>query len=42
MSETIGFIGLGNMGHPIATSILKAGFHVHVYNRSAEKAKTAS
>jgi len=39
MSETIGFIGLGNMGHPIAANLLKAGFRVHVYNRSAEKAK---
>jgi 3-hydroxyisobutyrate dehydrogenase-like beta-hydroxyacid dehydrogenase len=39
MSETIGFIGLGNMGQPIAASLLKAGFHLHVYNRSAEKAK---
>jgi 3-hydroxyisobutyrate dehydrogenase-like beta-hydroxyacid dehydrogenase len=39
MSETIGFIGLGNMGHPIAANLLKAGFHVHVYNRSAEKAR---
>jgi 3-hydroxyisobutyrate dehydrogenase-like beta-hydroxyacid dehydrogenase len=38
MSETIGFIGLGNMGQPIAASLLKAGFHLRVYNRSAQKA----
>ncbi|MBV9712053.1 MAG: NAD(P)-dependent oxidoreductase [Ktedonobacteraceae bacterium] len=40
MSETIGLIGLGNMGQPIAARLLKAGFHLRVYNRSAEKAKT--
>ncbi len=39
MSETIGFIGLGNMGQPIAASLLKAGFQLRVYNRSAQKAK---
>ena len=30
MSETIGFIGLGNMGQPISTNILKAGFALRV------------
>ncbi len=39
MSKAIGFIGPGNMGHPIAANLLKAGFKVHVYNRSAAKAK---
>ncbi|MBA2393528.1 MAG: NAD(P)-dependent oxidoreductase [Ktedonobacteraceae bacterium] len=39
MSKAVGFIGLGNMGHPIAANLLKAGFRVHVYNRSAAKAK---
>ncbi len=39
MSETIGFIGLGNMGQPIAASLLKAGFQLRVYNRTAAKAK---
>jgi 3-hydroxyisobutyrate dehydrogenase-like beta-hydroxyacid dehydrogenase len=39
MSETIGFIGLGNMGQPISTNILKAGFPLRVYNRSAHKAQ---
>jgi 3-hydroxyisobutyrate dehydrogenase-like beta-hydroxyacid dehydrogenase len=33
----IGFIGLGRMGTAIATNLLKAGFDVTVYNRSAEK-----
>ena len=39
MSERIGFIGLGNMGHPMASNLLKAGYEVHVYNRNASKAK---
>jgi len=37
--ERIGFIGLGNMGHPMAKNIEKAGFPLSVYNRSLEKAK---
>jgi 3-hydroxyisobutyrate dehydrogenase-like beta-hydroxyacid dehydrogenase len=39
MSKHIGFIGLGSMGHPMAHNLLKAGYEVHVYNRSASKAK---
>ncbi len=38
MSETLGFIGLGNMGRPIATNLLKAGFGLRVYNRTPSKA----
>lgn len=38
-SEKIGFIGLGNMGHPMAKNLEKAGFPLFVYNRSAEKAE---
>ena len=38
MSETLGFIGLGNMGAPIASNLLKAGFGLRVYNRTASKA----
>ncbi|PRB03647.1 2-hydroxy-3-oxopropionate reductase [Chryseobacterium sp. MYb7] len=37
--ERIGFIGLGNMGHPMAKNIEKARFPLSVYNRSLEKAK---
>lgn len=37
--EKIGFIGLGNMGHPMAKNIETAGFPLSVYNRSSEKAK---
>jgi len=33
----IGFIGLGNMGAPMAGHLLKAGHEVIVYNRTAEK-----
>ncbi|WP_265130699.1 NAD(P)-dependent oxidoreductase [Chryseobacterium oranimense] len=36
--EKIGFIGLGNMGHPMAKNLEKAGFPLSVYNRSSEKA----
>lgn len=36
---TIGFIGLGNMGSPIAKNLLEAGFKVQAYNRSLEKTK---
>ena len=35
----IGFIGLGNMGHGIATNLLKAGHQITVYNRSPGKAR---
>jgi len=33
----IGFIGLGNMGEPMARNILKAGHELTVYNRTASK-----
>ena len=32
--KTIGYIGLGLMGKPIATNLLKAGFPVVIHNRS--------
>src|ERR1700750_770828 len=38
-TEKIGFIGLGNMGHPMAKNLEKAGFPLSVYNRSPEKAE---
>ena len=34
---TIGFIGLGKMGHPMALNLIKAGHEVMVYNRSRQK-----
>jgi 3-hydroxyisobutyrate dehydrogenase-like beta-hydroxyacid dehydrogenase len=37
MKETIGFIGLGRMGQPMAENLLKAGYRLKVYNRTASK-----
>ncbi|MDR5000094.1 NAD(P)-dependent oxidoreductase [Brevibacillus parabrevis] len=34
----IGWIGLGNMGVPMASNLLSAGYDVRVWNRSPEKA----
>jgi 3-hydroxyisobutyrate dehydrogenase-like beta-hydroxyacid dehydrogenase len=39
MSERIGFIGLGNMGQPMALNLLKAGFELRVYNRNPARAE---
>lgn len=36
----IGFIGLGNLGTPIADNILENGHELYVYNRTASKTKT--
>lgn len=38
-TEKIGFIGLGNMGHPMAKNLEKAGFPLYVFNRTLEKAE---
>ncbi|MFD1775737.1 NAD(P)-dependent oxidoreductase [Paenibacillus rhizophilus] len=35
--KQIGFIGLGTMGAPMASNLLRAGFQVTVYNRTASK-----
>jgi 3-hydroxyisobutyrate dehydrogenase-like beta-hydroxyacid dehydrogenase len=35
--QNIGVIGLGRMGAAIASNILKSGFNVIVYNRTADK-----
>jgi 3-hydroxyisobutyrate dehydrogenase-like beta-hydroxyacid dehydrogenase len=37
--QVIGFIGLGAMGAPMANNLLKAGYALRVYNRTAEKAR---
>ncbi len=37
MGKTVGFIGLGIMGMPMARNLMKAGFEVTVYNRTASK-----
>ncbi|HKM89245.1 MAG TPA: NAD(P)-dependent oxidoreductase [Candidatus Acidoferrales bacterium] len=36
----VGFIGLGNMGHPIAENLLKAGHTLVVYNRTRARAES--
>lgn len=35
MAQRIGFIGLGNMGNPMAGNVLKKGFDLTVYDRHA-------
>lgn len=37
--KQIGFIGLGTMGAPMASNLLRSGFEVTVYNRTAEKCR---
>ncbi|MEM7336027.1 MAG: NAD(P)-binding domain-containing protein, partial [Chloroflexota bacterium] len=41
MSEKIGFIGLGIMGQGMTLNLLKAGFEVTVWNRTASRMETA-
>ena len=38
-NQVVGFIGLGNMGFPMAKNLAHAGFRLRVWNRSVEKAK---
>jgi 3-hydroxyisobutyrate dehydrogenase-like beta-hydroxyacid dehydrogenase len=35
----VGFIGIGVMGGPMATNVLRAGFPLHVYDRNLERVK---
>ena len=37
MSEQIGFVGLGIMGHGMAHNLVKAGFSVRVWNRTSSR-----
>jgi 3-hydroxyisobutyrate dehydrogenase-like beta-hydroxyacid dehydrogenase len=39
MKPTVGFIGLGLMGRPMAKNVAKAGFPLIVWNRTLEKAE---
>ncbi len=39
MSQSIGFIGLGLMGQPMALNLVRAGFAVTVFNRTSSKAE---
>jgi 3-hydroxyisobutyrate dehydrogenase len=41
MMTTIGFIGLGNMGNPMAANLVKAGHTVHGFDLVPENLKTA-
>ncbi|MEL0145240.1 MAG: NAD(P)-binding domain-containing protein, partial [Alphaproteobacteria bacterium] len=38
-SHTIGWIGTGKMGYPMADRLIKSGADVKVYNRTAAKAE---
>ena len=42
MSQTIGFIGLGNMGLPMAEQLLKAGYNVRAFDVSESNLQAAS
>ena len=35
--KSLGWIGLGHMGEPMAMNLLKAGYQLNVYNRSKQK-----
>src|SRR5918911_660059 len=39
MAETVGFVGLGIMGKPMAENLIEAGYDLVVYNRTREKAE---
>ena len=39
MADTVGFIGLGIMGKPMAENLVEAGYDLVVYNRTREKAE---
>jgi 2-hydroxy-3-oxopropionate reductase len=39
MAETVGFVGLGIMGKPMAENLVEAGYDLVVYNRTREKAE---
>jgi 3-hydroxyisobutyrate dehydrogenase-like beta-hydroxyacid dehydrogenase len=39
MRESIGFIGLGNMGQPMVLNLLRANYTVKAYNRNSDKLK---
>jgi 2-hydroxy-3-oxopropionate reductase len=39
MADTVGFIGLGIMGKPMAKNLIEAGHELVVYNRTQEKAE---
>ncbi len=40
MSERIGWIGLGDLGYPMAVNLLESGYQLSVYNRTRSKAES--
>ena len=36
MAASVGFIGVGNMGNPMAYNVLKAGFAMLVYDKNPQ------
>src|SRR5262249_613455 len=38
MRPVIGFVGIGNMGHPMAANLLKAGYSVRAWDRTSARA----
>lgn len=42
MSKTIGFLGAGSMGAPMAANLVTAGYKVQLWNRSPEKARAVA
>ena len=41
MAETLGFIGLGKLGKPIAEQLMAAGHALRVYNRNSGESRAA-
>jgi 3-hydroxyisobutyrate dehydrogenase len=39
MAISVGFIGVGNMGNPMASNVLKAGFPLVVYDKNSQAAE---
>lgn len=39
MAQSVGFLGLGIMGQPMALNLVKAGYSVTVFNRTPDKAE---
>ena len=37
MIERVGFVGLGLMGMPMARNLMRAGYELALYNRTARK-----
>jgi 3-hydroxyisobutyrate dehydrogenase len=40
--NTVGFIGIGNMGRPMAANLVKGGYQVFVYDLDAKRAQQAA